>query len=423
MHFKSYLKYFSLTHYIRNKWLLWFVRCMLALVFYIFLLESNFLFITGPVPALKDIKNPQVAIASDIYSADSVLLGRYYIENRTPVSYNEMSPWLTSALVATEDARFYKHHGLDLFALAGSVWQTAQGDQRGGSTITQQLVKNIFKTRAVASQGLLRHVPGVRTFVYKTKEWLTALKLEFYFSKNDILELYLNSVDFGNNWFGVKVASNNYFSKPPLKLQAEEAAMLIGMLKATTTYNPKRNKTKSLQRRNVVLAQMAKYNYISVQQSDSLQALPLKLNLRKLKKTESDDSYIRQYVEKLITPWCIQNKLNLYEDGLKIYTTINAKLQRIAEESLTIHTQKLQKQFNEQWRGKKPWIDDNGVEIKNFIEQQLEQTTAYADLMQQFKNNSDSAHLYLHKTNPMKIFSWKGPIDTTFSSYDSLKYY
>lgn len=417
------LKYLTLKHYISNNWLLWIMRFVVALFIYIFFLESNLLYITGPVPTLHEIKNPAVAIASDIYTSDSVLIGRYYIENRTPVAYNEMSPWLTKALVATEDARFYQHHGLDLYALVSSLWQTAQGDQRGGSTITQQLVKNIFKTRAVASQGLLRHVPGVRTLVYKTKEWLTALKLEFFFSKQDILELYLNSVDFGNNWFGVKVASNNYFNKSPLQLQAQEAAVLIGMLKATTTYNPKRNKEKSRQRRNIVLAQMAKYNYITTQQSDSLQLLPLKLNLRKQKKSESDDSYIRQYVEKTITPWCEQNNINLYEDGLKIYTTIHSKMQRNAEEAVSTHVQKLQKQFNEQWRNKNPWIDDNGVVIENFIEQQLEQTTAYADLMNQHKNNKDTVNKFIRLRKPMKIFSWKGAIDTTFSSYDSLKYY
>ncbi|MEO8151353.1 MAG: transglycosylase domain-containing protein [Bacteroidia bacterium] len=418
-----YLSYLSLNHYIKNKWLLWPVRLILWILIYVFFLQTNFLWLTGDIPTLTEIKNPAVAIATDLLTADSVLIGRYYIENRTPITYDKMSPWLTKALVSTEDVRFYKHHGLDLYAVFSGLWQTAQGDNRGGSTITQQLVKNVFKTRAVGSQGLLRHVPGLRTIIYKTKEWLTAIKLESFFSKQEILELYFNSVDFGNNWYGVKVASNNYFSKQPADLNVEEAAVLIGMLKATTTYNPKRNPAKSRERRNVVLSQMLKYGDINKQVYDSVSALPLQLTLRKIRKTENDDSYIRQYVENRLSDWCASKSINLYEDGLKIYTTINSKLQKFAEDAMYEQLKRLQQQFNELWANKNPWIDDDGKEIPNFIEDQVKLTSSYKELVRIYGSNTDTIEKILHTPKPMKVFTWNGPKDTTFSTYDSVSYY
>lgn len=416
-------RYLQLSHYIKSKWILWPVRLLILIAIYVVFLQTNFLSLTGDIPTLDEIKNPDVAIATDLLTADSVLIGRYYIENRTPVSYDKMSPWLTRALVATEDVRFYQHHGMDLYAVFASVWETAQGDNRGGSTITQQLVKNVFKTRAVDSQGWLRKVPGLRAFIYKTKEWLTAIKLESFFTKQEILELYFNSVDFGNNWYGVKVASNNYFNKQPADLNVEEAAVLIGMLKATTTYNPKRNPAKSLERRNVVLSQMHKYGELNDQYYDSVSALPLQLHLRKIRKTENDDSYIRQYVENRLTDWCASKQINLYEDGLKIYTTIDSKLQKLAEDAMLDQAKKLQQQFNDQWGKKNPWIDDTGKEIPNFIEDQAKLTQTYKDLLRQFGNNADTIEKVMRVPRPMKVFTFSGPADTLFSTYDSISYY
>lgn len=420
---KELLSYLMLSRYIKSKWLLWPARLLLTITIYVVCLQTNFLWLTGNIPSINEIKNPPVAIATDLFTADSVLIGRYYIENRTPVPYDSMSTWLTKALVATEDVRFYSHHGLDLYAVMAGLFQTATGDNRGGSTITQQLVKNVFNTRDLASQGLLRKIPVVRTLVYKTKEWLTAIKLEFYFSKTEILELYFNSVDYGNNWYGIKVASNNYFSKSPANLNVEEAAVLVGLLKATSSYNPRRNLEKSRQRRNVVLSQLLKYNSINKNQYDSLSALPLKLALRKIRKSENDDSYLRQYVESYLQDWCAAKNINLYEDGLKIYTTINSKLQKYAEEAVYSHDKKLQQQFVEQWGKNNPWADDNGKEIPDFIETQIKLTTTYKDLLRKFGNRADTIEALLNKPKTMKVFTWDGPKDTTFSSYDSLRYY
>ena len=420
---RAFLSYFKISRYVKNKWLLWPARILVCIAVYVFFLQTNFLWLTGNIPSIQEIKNPPVAVASDLYTADSVLIGRYYIENRTQVPYDSMSLWLTKALVATEDVRFYQHYGLDLYAVMAGIFQSVQGDNRGASTITQQLVKNVFNTRDLGSQGLLRKIPVIRTIVYKTKEWLTAIKLEFYFSKPEILELYFNSVDYGNNWFGIKVASNNYFSKSPADLKAEEAAVLIGLLKATSSYNPRRNREKSRQRRNVVLSQMLKYDVLTKNQYDSLSALPLALALRKIRKTENDDSYIRQYVESSLQDWCTSKNVNLYEDGLKIYTTINSKLQKYAEEAVYAHDKRLQQQFKEQWGKNNPWTDDNGKELPDFIQTQIKLTATYKDLLRIHSNNSDTIEQLLNTAKKMKVFTWDGPKDTIFSSYDSLRYY
>ena len=208
------------------------------------------------MPNIKQVRNPEVAVASELYTADSVLIGRYYTENRTPIAIKEVSPFMIKALICTEDVRFYSHYGFDLRSIFGTMSSAAKGDQRGGSTLTQQLAKNMFETRSSINQGLLGKIPYVRTVIYKTKEWITAFKLELFYSKSDILEMYLNTIDFGNSWYGIKVASKNYFGKLPIKLNIQEAALLTGMLKATSTYNPFKNPAQAQGRRNIVLDQM-----------------------------------------------------------------------------------------------------------------------------------------------------------------------
>ncbi|MBM3403245.1 MAG: penicillin-binding protein, partial [Bacteroidetes bacterium] len=215
----------------------------LALVFYFIILffsalEINFLWLFGYSPSIKDIKTPNINIVSELFTADGKLIGKYFKENRTPVEYDSISPAVIDALVATEDVRFYKHSGIDIRSLVSSTISTATGDKRGASTITQQLAKNLYSTRNKKSQGLIKYLPIVRTIIFKLKEWLTALKLENYYTKDEILTLYLNTVPFGNNTFGIKTASKRYFNKAVNRLQVEEAALLVGMLKATTTYNP-----------------------------------------------------------------------------------------------------------------------------------------------------------------------------------------
>ncbi len=407
---------------IKNKFLLWTIRLILYAFYYVVALQFNFLWLFGYLPDAEDVANPEVSIATELYTMDSVLIGKYYNENRTPVSFEKISPFSVNALIATEDVRFYEHNGMDFKSLFGSVVATATGDDRGGSTITQQLVKNMFNTRKKVNMGLLQYIPYVRTVVAKTKEWLTAFKLESFYGKKKILEMYFNTVDFGNNSFGIKVASQNYFSKQPADLRLEEAATLVGLLKATSTYNPIRNKKRALERRNVVLSQMLKYNFITQQSYDSVSSLPLVLNLRKTMSSDND-SYIRQFVEHNIYGWIEKKKLNLYEDGLKIYTTINSRLQLYAEQAMISHIKKIQKKFNDQWKGKNPWRDDAGNEIPNFIYEQISKTAYYEELKYRFNDNDSAVFSELKKKRPMKIFSWNGYVDTLMSSMDSLAYF
>jgi penicillin-binding protein 1A len=413
---------FSYLKIIKNKALRAVAILFMLMVYYIVLLHINFLWLFGYMPKMSEVRNPQVAIATEIYTEDSVLIGKYYHENRTPVRFDSISTYAVQALVATEDVRFYKHFGLDLYALISGAYSTAKGDERGASTITQQLAKNMYSTRKKVNQGLLQHIPLVGTLVSKSKEWVTSVKLEMFYSKDEILEMYFNTVDFGNNWYGIKVAAQNYFSKQPSELNLQESATLIGLLKATSSYNPLNNKKRSLNRRNIVLSQMQKYGYISQATYDSISPLPLNLK-RPTNNPATKDSYLRQLIAKIIKSYCDDNNININEDGLKIYTTINAHLQSYAELAVKDHMKKVQKQFDEHWGKQNPWRDDNGREIMNFTNTALAFTQSYDRLKKQFPSSPDSITYYLNKKKVMKVFSYNGSIDTVMSTIDSLKYY
>lgn len=393
------------------------------LAIYFLLIELNFLWLFGYSPGIMELKNPSYTVASEVYASDGSLLGRYYKENRSPIKYEEIPQNLIDALIATEDIRFYQHHGIDFQSLLSSVYSTATGDKRGASTITQQLAKNLFRTRSKSSQGLIRYVPGVSTIVYKTKEWLTALKLEMLYTKKEILEMYLNTVSFGNNTFGIKVASTKYFSKNPMQLKDEEAALLVGMLKATSTFNPINNPAKATDRRNVVLSQMLKSGFITKKEYNRLLKKPLKLNITEDDDDLSKDSYLRTAVANYLKEWCEDNDIDLYADGLKIYTSINPIIQKHAEEAVEEWMKTLQKRFNNTWQTENPWRDENGVEIPNFLETLARRLSIYKKLDKKYNGNVDSINFALNQKHRMKVFTWKGQKDTTFSTYDSLAYY
>jgi penicillin-binding protein 1A len=372
---------------------------------------------------MNDIKNPSMSIGSQLYTADGKLLGHYYKENRSPVDFKDISPNLVNALISTEDVRFYSHHGVDLYSFFTSVLSTAKGDKRGGSTITQQLAKNLFETRKRKSQGLIKHVPVLSTIVYKCKEWLTALEIEHVYSKEDILTLYFNTVPFGNNTFGIKTASLKYFDKTPDKVNPAEAATLIGMLKATSTYNPINNPDRSLERRNTVLSQMEKYGKLSKADYDTNVKLPLNLNLNYVDDEGQGDSYLREAVEKWLKKWCKDNGYDLYADGLKIYTTIDSKLQQYAEEAVAEKMKVLQKRFDNLWGKKNPWRDFEGNEIKDFVLKGEQSLPIYKLLQKRYKGDTVAINNYFTTKKRMTVFTWNGDKDTTFSSVDSLKYY
>lgn len=408
---------------IKNRYLRYFTVFIYFIIVFFCAIEINFLWLFGYSPDMEDIKTPTMSVSSEVYTADGKLIGRFYKENRSPVDYKSISPNLVNALVATEDVRFYKHGGVDFLGFIGSLVSTAKGDRRGGSTITQQLAKNLFSTRKRKSQGLIRHVPLLRTVVFKCKEWITAYKIEHQYTKQQILTMYLNTVPFGNNSFGIKTATLKYFNKSPIDVNPAEAATLIGMLKATSTYNPKTNPEKSLERRNVVLSQMEKYGYLKKPEYTANVALPLNLNLNYRDNTGQGDSYIRRAVEKWLDKWCKQNDYDLYEDGLKIYTTIDSKLQQYAEEAVAQKMKMLQKRFNNLWGNKNPWRDSKGVEIKDFLLKAEQRLPIYKLLSKKYNGDTTQINKYFEKKKRMSVFTWNGDRDTTFSSVDSIKYY
>jgi len=404
-----------------------FLRYTLIFIYFIIIffcaIELNFLWLFGYSPDMQDIKNPSMSLSSEVYSADGKLLGKYYKENRSPVEFKQISPNLINALIATEDARFYQHGGVDFYSFFSSIRSTAKGERRGGSTITQQLAKNLFETRKKKSQGLIKHIPFFRTIVFKCKEWITAYKIEHVYNKQEILTLYLNTVPFGNNSFGIKTATKKYFNKNPDAVNTDEAATLIGMLKATSTYNPIRNPEKSIERRNIVLKQMAKYKFISQSALDADLTQPLNLDLSYVEDDSQGDSYIRRAVEKWLAKWCKENDVDLYEDGLKIYTTIDSRLQQYAEEAVAEKMKMLQKRFDNIWGKKNPWIDPDGNEIKDYQIKMAQKLPIYKLVDKKYAGNIDSIRKFFSRPKPMKVFSWKGEHDTTFTTLDSIGYY
>lgn len=399
----------------------------LAIVFYFIILffsalEINFLWLFGYSPSIKDIKTPNINIVSELFTADGKLIGKYFKENRTPVEYDSISPAVIDALVATEDVRFYEHSGIDIRSLVSSTISTATGDKRGASTITQQLAKNLYSTRNKKSQGLIKYLPIVRTIIFKLKEWLTALKLENYYTKDEILTLYLNTVPFGNNTFGIKTASKRYFNKAVNRLQVEEAALLVGMLKATTTYNPIRNPEKALERRNVVLSQMEKYEYLTASEFKKYSQRALKLNPGNIDEGSDGGSYLRSAVSRYLEKWCQENDYDLYGDGLKIYTTIDSRMQKHAEEAVNSHMKLLQRRFENVWGNENPWRTTDGKEILDFPEKAAQRLPYYDFLKKRF-NNTDSINYYLNRPKKMKVFNWDGEKEVEFSTMDSIKYY
>jgi penicillin-binding protein 1A len=409
MRFKKILYYFSYTPEL--------------LLVYLVALEMNFLWLFGANPSMSSLKNPDFSVASEIYTADSVLIGKYFLENRTPVTLDKISPLLIKALIATEDVRFYEHNGIDIKSSLGIFWHAANNETRGGSTITQQLAKNLFKTRHKTSQGLLGYIPFFRTLIFKTKELVTARKIELLYSKNEILNMYLNTVDFGNNTFGICVAARTYFNTRPDSLNTQQAAMLVGMLKAPSTYNPLRNPESALERRNVVLSQMLKYALLTKNACDSLKELPLGLKTYSMNADEEYGSYIRVAVSNFIKDWAKENDYDIYSDGLKIYSTIDSRLQSYAELAVSDQMKKLQKRFNQQWGKENPWIDEKGKEIPDFAENVVKRAPIYRLLKSRFKNDQKEIEAALNKKKPMKVFTWKGEKDTSFSTMDSVKYY
>jgi len=400
-----------------------FITSIVLFMLYLFLVDINFLWLFGKSPGLSSISNPTQSEASIIYTADGKILGKYFRENRTPVKFEEISPKLIKTLIATEDERFYHHFGIDIQGVFAAIKDMTKGKGRGASTITQQLVKNMYKTRNLYSTGFFGYIPGLKLLVMKTKEWTTAVKIEMFYNKNEILTMYFNTVDFGSNAFGIHTAAKTFFNTTPDKLNYEQSATLVGLLKATSSYSPIAHPKRSKERRNVVLENLFQHKVITLRECDSLKKIPIRLNFSIEQTIDGDALHFRAYLEKYLQDWENENGYDIYSDGLKIYVTIDSRMQKYAEEALHKQMRNIQNKFDNHWRGQNPWQDENHKEIVNFVEDIARRTKAYAALAAKYKDQPDSITYYLNKPHKVKVFDYdKGEKTMDLSIMDSIRY-
>ena len=407
-----------------TKSLIGFVSCIAAFFIYLGMVDTNFLWLFGKSPGFSRIMNPETHQASEIYSADGKLIGKFFNENRTPVKFEDVNPTFWKVLVDTEDERFYKHHGIDFTGmLAAAKDMIVHHDARGASTITQQLAKNMFRVRTQYSTGLLGYIPGIKMLVMKSKEWIIATKLELVYDKKDILTMYANTVDFGSNAFGIKTACKTYFNTTPSELTLDQMAVLVGMLKATTYYNPRINPKNSLKRRNIVLSNMLRHNDINRAQYDSISAKPITLNYSVESNYDGKALYYREYLANYLKDWCEENDYDLYSSGLKIYTTLDSRMQEYAEQAAIKQMKIVQRNFKNHWGNEEPWQDENHKVIPGFIEGIAKKLPVYKYLSNKFENSPDSIDYYLNKPHTVKLFDYeKGFIEEHMSTMDSIRY-
>ena len=375
----------------------------------------------GEMPDFRQLENPKTNFASEIISSDNKVLGKYYFnDNRTPIEYEDINPETINALIAIEDERFYSHPGIDLKATLRAIVFL---NQRGGaSTITQQLARQLFV--GVRSRNIFQAI------TQKIKEWVIAVRLEKQYTKEEILTMYLNIYDFGYYGDGIKSASNIYFSKEPIDLKVEESAMLIGMLQNSSLYDPIRRPEITKNRRNLVLMQMSKNNYITKKEEDSLRTLPLTLDYTPQSHRQGLATYFRSYLRGFMKDWTSKNfkndstKYNLYVDGLKIYTTINSKMQKYAEESVEEHMINLQKEFfiQNDTLSTAPFLDLEEEEEETIMKRAMRRSERWRKSKLSGMTNEEIEESF-NKAIDMTVFSWNGDIDTIMSPIDSIRYY
>ena len=377
----------------------------------------------GKMPEFRQLENPKTNLATQIFSSDNKILGKfYYNDNRTPLDYEEIPKDLIDALIATEDERFYSHSGVDLRSTMRAI--VYLGKKGGASTVSQQLARQLFT--GVRSRNTLDAV------IQKIKEWVIAIQLERRYSKKEIITMYLNLYDFNYNADGLRSAANIYFSKEPSDLLLEESAMLVGMLKNSSLYNPIRRPKLVISRRNIVFQQMLRNEMLSQKEVDSLQQLPLKIQFNPQSHREGLATYFRAYLRQFMLNWIEENpkpdgeKYNLYLDGLTIYTTLDSRMQTYAENAVREHMSNLQDAFFEQntarWNPTAPFLDLTEKEIERLMEQAMRRSERWRKMRLAGKTEDDIKASFEEKT-AMKIFSWKGEIDTVMRPIDSIRHY
>jgi|LakMenE01Jun11ns_1017448.scaffolds.fasta_scaffold9953653_3 penicillin-binding protein 1A len=364
----------------------------------------------GQLPPIEELENPKTQLASEIYADDGTIMGKYYFQNRSNANYEDLSPQLINALIATEDVRFYEHSGIDNSRLFTIIVYNLIGKRQGGSTISQQLAKNLFPRKNFKSI--------VDKAVTKIQEWITAVRIEQRYTKDEILTMYFNTVEFGNNSFGIRSASKTYFNKIPKDLNAKEAAVLVGMLKAPTKFNPIRNAENAYNRRNTVLNQMAKAGFIPNDSCETFKKEAIVLDFQEESHNEGIATYFRETLRIELINWCEENGYNLYKDGLKIYTTINPTLQEIAEQVIAEKMKQQQKLFYAHWKGREPW-----GEFKEVLTSAMKRSDRYVIGKKLGKSEEDIIKEFNTKVK-MRVFSYtRGEIDTVMTPMDSIKYY
>ena len=380
----------------------------------------------GPMPTFEELENPETNLATEIISADGKILGTYYIENRSNVSYADISPDLINALIAIEDVRFYEHSGIDkraLFRVAKGL-ATGDSDQGGGSTITQQLAKNLFPRGENLSK--------IKLVIRKLQEWVTASKLEYNYSKDEIVAMYLNTVFYGHNAYGIKKATETFFGKEPNEITLEEAALLAGVVNAPTKFSPKRHPDNALNRRNLVLKRMETNGFITEQQYDSISQIPIDMShFGVLDHTAGQATYFREFLRGMMHEWAKNHfkqdgtPYNIYKDGLRIYTTIDSRMQQYAEEAVREHLAlDLQPAFYRHWQGdpKAPFVLPTQEDVDNLMTLSMKRSERYR-VLKKAGWPIDSIIANFNEPTPMTVFSWDGCFDTVMSPMDSIRYY
>jgi len=406
---------------IKNLWIVFGSLILLVILFFFCVAKGVF----GTMPTFDELENPHTNLATEIISADGKILGTYHIENRSNVRYAELSHYMPEALISIEDERFTEHSGIDERALFRVAFGVLTGRKKGGgSTITQQLAKNLFPRGENLSKPKL--------VLRKFQEWITATKLEHNYSKEEIIAMYLNTVAFGHNAFGIRSAASTFFDKKPIEMNIEECALMAGVVNAPTRYSPVRNPNNAFNRRNLVLKKMAENGYITDAECDSISQIPIDMSHFSIKDHNTGQAtYFREFLRGELNDWAKNTTradgqpYNIYRDGLRIYTTIDSRMQRYAEEAVKEFMGKeLQPMFYKHWKGQKnaPFSNVTADEIDHILETSMKRSDRYRSL----KNAGmpmDSIKAEFDRPVPMTVFSWDGPIDTVMSPMDSIRYY
>ena len=406
----------DIAYYQKKFWKIFFIGLGTLALFFLFASWGIF----GSMPSFEDLENPDSNLATEIISADGVVIGKYFQKNRSQLKYSDLPKNLVQALVATEDARFYEHSGIDARGTLRAI--SSLGTSGGASTLSQQLAKQLF--HGEGSKFLPFRI------VQKVKEWIIAIRLERQYTKNEIIAMYCNVYDFGNNSVGVSSAAKTYFSKEPKDLTIDESAILVGMFKNSGLYNPIRNPQGVKNRRNVVLSQMEKGDMITESQKERLQSLPIKLNFKLETHKDGTATYFREYLRDYMKKWAEENKkpdgsdYDIYKDGLKIYTTIDSRMQLHAETAVTAHMANLQEEFFKQAKDNKnaPFVNISSAETQKIINQAMKSSNRWSVMKSMDKSEEEIIKSFSEKTK-MTIFSWKGEKDTIMTPLDSIRYY